>query len=192
MSVGLFSSSPSDFVLYNMLKWSKSAFCFQWQPGPAASPSGAGAWWSLGQHGECFCMATTTALLLWQLCTPKVYVGGRGSCSFCGGQHCAEVTTDKAWGFQGWTLASESHVCEKLSILPVLCSNLLWNQERKWTTKLQRLEPVPVVPLANSFLPQAVKNNAALPLPLTNSNHFYKQILRANKNILEVLKCWFS
>lgn len=143
---------------------------------------------SLVQHVGCFCTPSASALLLWQLCTPKMYVGA-GSCSFCGGQHCAELTTDKASRAEPLL---QSHFCEKLSILPVPCSNLLWNQEREWTTKLQRSEPVPVVPLANSFLPQAVKNNATLPLPLTNSNHFYKQILRANKNILEVLKCWFT
>lgn len=77
MLVRFFSSPPSDFVLYNILKWIKSASCFQWQSGPAASLSGAGAWWSLVQHMRCFCIVTATALLLWQLCTPQSVFGSR-------------------------------------------------------------------------------------------------------------------
>lgn len=46
--------------------------------------------------------------------------------------------------------------------------------------------------LCKFLLPHVAKNNPALPLPLIKSNHFYKQIPKANQNILEVLKCWFT
>lgn len=63
---------------------------------------------------------------------------------------------------------------------------------RRKLTDLKRLEPILVVPFANSFLLHVAKNNPALPLPLIKSNHFYKQMPKANQNILEVLKCWFT
>lgn len=75
--------------------------------------------------------------------------------------------------------------------IPVQCNNVLWNQEGEWATDLQRLESISVVPFANSF-PMQQKITQLFHSPLIKSDHFYKQIPKANQNILEVLKCWFT
>lgn len=129
-------------------------------------------------HVGCHCMATAPVF-------PPVETVCPTRCLWeMGRAPSVEVRTMQSW------LLSGLNTCFKVTrlweikqcwIIPAQCNNLLWNQEREWTTKLERLEPVPVVILENSFLPQAAKNSPALPLSPTNSHHFYKQIPKANK-----------
>lgn len=177
-TLGWFFSPSSDFILRNTLSWGQSAFCFQWQSGPATSLSGAGGWWSRSITQDAFAWPLPPLFLPWQLRAPRA-ARGRGvvflpcGSGLCRGDSCQGVRLP---GLNTCCKVARLWEIKQCWIISPQCNNVFWNQERDWTTKLERLEPIPIVPLANSFFPQAAKNNPAFPLPLTNSNHFYKQI----------------